>query len=163
MGAKIVVKGEPETTSRPALSVVAAVIWRQVRSGSGSVIEVLVFQRQSADIGGGSWEFPGGKIDSGETPEQALQREIQEELSVTVRVGQLLGQNRHQYPQALIDLSAYHCEPLAANFEQAIQLSEHTAFRWVNFEQIQKLPMSLADVPLVAPVFKAAEGYFRRG
>ncbi len=147
------------------ISVVAAVIWRCVQAQGlqpqpQPQIEVLVFQRLASDLGGGSWEFPGGKIDPGESPQEALRREIMEELSIAIEVHESLAKNLHQYPQALIDLEAFRCEPKLANFESAMHLVDHEAYRWVSADELSAISLSAADGPLVAPIFKAAKNHF---
>lgn len=148
------------------IRVVAAVFWR-LQQGQ---IEVLLFQRLSSDLGGGHWEFPGGKIDQGETPEQALAREIQEELSIEISIQESLGRNLHQYPQALIDLQIYRCEPKDADFENQIRLVDHHAFAWFIAKDLiiqtgaepQQVELSAADRPLLLSVLKAAKIYFQQ-
>jgi 8-oxo-dGTP diphosphatase len=139
--------------ARPSIDVVAAVISRKHRG----VFEVLIFQRAQRDSGAGNWEFPGGKVEPGETDAEALHREILEELSIEVHVIAKVAESKHQYPNINIHLKAYLCEPIERDFESNIVLTDHQAFRWVDRAQIEKVVLSPADVPLASDIFSALE------
>jgi mutator protein MutT len=86
-----------------ALHVVAAVVWRDGR--------LLMTQRPPGGPLGGQWEFPGGKVEAGETPEQALVREIREELHVDARPGEVLAVDAHRYTHGLdVEIWFIACE-----------------------------------------------------
>jgi 8-oxo-dGTP diphosphatase len=99
----------------------------------------------------GRWEFPGGKVEAGELPADALRREIAEELAADVVVGPHLGTVGHDYPDFHIELAAYLCT-LAGGFD----LREHQAARWLSpaeFDTVDWLPPDLALLPhLVAAI-----------
>ena len=85
------------------------------------------------------WEFPGGKMEPGETPEEALKREILEELSTDIRVDELLCTVEYDYPQFHLTLHCYLCSLLT----EALHLNEHEAARWLaknELESVQWLP-----------------------
>jgi 8-oxo-dGTP diphosphatase len=91
------------------------------------------------------WEFPGGKVEEGESPEAALVREIREELGCTVSVGKLLADVFHEYEHAVIHLRTYEAhltdgEPRAR---------EHAELRWVPLSQLRALAWAPADLPTV--------------
>lgn len=117
--------------------VVGAVI---VRDGS-----VLAAQRGEGRALPGLWEFPGGKVEDGETPEQSLRREIQEELGCVVEVGERLVRTEHSYPFGLVDLTTYWCSLL----EGEPVATEHAALLWVDAAQLAELEWAPADIPAV--------------
>jgi 8-oxo-dGTP diphosphatase len=91
------------------------------------------------------WEFPGGKIEDGETEAQALTREIQEELQVKIRVGEKLVIVNHEYPDFTLCMHAYRCTVDTST----VHLTEHIAFEWVGLSHLQAFDWAAADVPIV--------------
>lgn len=95
---------------------------------------------------GGLWEFPGGKVDTGETPEAALARELHEELSITVRVGNPLAAVVEWTDGAVsIRLRGFFCEIL----QGSPHAHEHEEIRWCEPSELPHLEWAEADVPLV--------------
>lgn len=139
-------KKNPNILQNPPLDVVGAVIFRKAS-------EVLAFRRKAHDPGAGQWEFPGGKIETGESPEQALEREILEELGVSGKCLRALGSLVHDYPQRSIRLSLFLFSPASWNFS----LSDHDGLVWVDREQSKGLEWAAADVPWLEKVFTAVE------
>jgi len=120
-----------------AVTVTAAVIEQNGR--------VLIAQRRPDDGSlGGLWEFPGGTLEAGETPEDCLRRELAEELGIKVRVGELINRNTHAYPHMTIDLLSFRVTWLGGKME----LREHTAVRWVTPDELVHVKMPPADDPL---------------
>jgi mutator protein MutT len=101
---------------------------------------VLVAQRPPSGRHPGAWEFPGGKVEPGETPAQCLAREMLEEMDVTVRVGRMLAEVRHSYADMTIDLLAFACAITMGTLSD-IGCSSH---QWV-------LPVSLRQLDLLPP------------
>lgn len=130
-----------QQTSQPTL-VVAAVIQRSFDPEK----RVLIVRRGPQQSGAGHWEFPGGKVEAGESPQQALIREINEELALSIRVGNLIGEQDFAYPHKKIRLRGYWAEVDT----DLLQLVEHDAHRWCLIEEIDIELLSAADRPFVA-------------
>ncbi len=96
----------------------------------------------------GYWEFPGGKLEPGESPEAALAREIREELGCTVRVGSRVVTTEHEYDFAVIVLTTFYCELTIGE----PSLSEHTDSVWLAPQQLDTLMWAPADVPAVEQI-----------
>ncbi|MGO4299509.1 (deoxy)nucleoside triphosphate pyrophosphohydrolase [Leifsonia sp. RAF41] len=125
------------------LLVVAAVI----RDGEADGARVLVCRRAPGKDAAGRWEFPGGKVESGELPEAALAREIREELGVDVRVGTLLDRTVTVRPAGrAIDLACYDCRLVGP---APTASTDHDELRWLQVGQLAGLNWAEADMPAV--------------
>jgi len=113
--------------------VVAAVIEREGR--------YLITQRRPHAAYGLHWEFPGGKVEPGEEDDQALRRELLEELDARVEVGALLGRSLHSYPEFELDFRVYRCRLLDERLEP-MQVHD---LRWVTLEEMEDFPFPPAD------------------
>ena len=94
------------------------------------------------------WEFPGGKIEEGETPEQALAREIKEELDTEIQVGKLIDTIEHDYPKFHLSMDCFWCEIMQGGLE----LKEHEAARWLSKEELYSVDWLPADVGVVEKI-----------
>lgn len=122
--------------------VVAALIWQGDR--------FMICQRPAHKARGLLWEFVGGKTEPGETLAQALIRECQEELNITVAVGDLFTQVVHEYPDIHIRLSLFHCT-IAVGIPQ---LLEHADLRWIHPSQIPDFDFCPADKDILELIQK---------
>lgn len=105
----------------------------------------LITRRPAASSYPGYWEFPGGKMEEGESPEQCLERELLEELGVLAAIGDIFGSAFYNYPWGDILLLAYRCRLLELPIRN-LGVAEH---RWVSPEQLDDYPMLPADRPLI--------------
>ena len=94
------------------------------------------------------YEFPGGKLEDGETREQALSREIREELNMEIQNIKEFTVVEHQYPDFSIRLEAFTCSAKSTS----LTLSEHIAYEWLTVAQLDKLNWAQADVPIVKDI-----------
>jgi len=115
---------------------------------------VLVTQRSEQMPHPLKWEFPGGKVKEGESPEYCIKREIREELGLEVNVMQLLPSVKHRYENRTIKLIPFIC----TMEEGEIALSEHKTFRWIPIDVLEAVDWLDADVEVVR-VFKLKSGY----
>jgi len=107
--------------------------------------KILIAQRRDTDKLAGKWEFPGGKIEDNETPEQCLIREMQEEFGIDVAINGFFGENTYDYEMETIQLLAYHTVWQSGNFS----LNAHAAIKWVSVSQLHQFDFAPADKPLV--------------
>jgi len=91
------------------------------------------------------WEFPGGKIEAGETEEACIQREIQEELGIVIKPNRRLTPSTHAYPKATIHLIPFMAEHIGGE----IVLTEHKSYRWLRKDELVSLDWAEADIPIV--------------
>jgi len=118
--------------------------------------KVLVAQRQHGHLAG-KWEFPGGKLEPGESPEACLAREIKEELNLEVRVGDIFAAVYHRYETGPILLLAYTCS-LAEGWRPEGCLAANAGVKWVSPEELARLDLAPADVPIAE---KLKRGWFQ--
>lgn len=123
------------------IRVVAAVIKSVNEDG-----EPIIFatQRGYGDFKGG-WEFPGGKIEEGEIPQEALKREIIEELETEISVGDLIDTIEYDYPTFHLSMDCFWCEVISGD----LVLKEHEAARWLTKDELDSVEWLPADVALI--------------
>ena len=98
----------------------------------------------------GLWEFPGGKIEAGETPQQALAREIQEELNAKITVGELIETIEYDYPTFHLSMDCFWCEVV----EGELKLLEAEDARWLSKEELYNVQWLPADITLIEKIEK---------
>lgn len=123
------------------IRVVAAIIKATNESG-----EPVIFatKRGYGDFKGG-WEFPGGKIEPGETPREALAREIKEELETEIVAGELLDTIEHDYPSFHLSMDCFWAEVVSGDFV----LKEHEAAKWLTKDELDSVEWLPADIRLI--------------
>lgn len=123
------------------IRVVAAVIKATNENG-----EPMIFatQRGYGDFKGG-WEFPGGKIEEGETPKEALVREIKEELETEIAVGELIDTIEYDYPTFHLSMDCFWAEIVSGD----LVLKEHEAAKWLTRDELDTVEWLPADVTLI--------------
>ena len=131
------------------IHVVAALIFR-VAPENSSQKQVLATQRGYGEFKGG-WEFPGGKIEAGEKPENALVREIQEELNAKILVKNFVHTIEYDYPNFHLSMKCFECE-LSEN--QEITLLEHQNAKWLDKKNLYSVDWLPADVEVLKKVEK---------
>ena len=130
------VSAAEEKTGRKTVNVAAAVIVKDGR--------VFATQRGYGPYKDW-WEFPGGKIEAGETPEEALRREIREELDTEILVGELLEEVEYDYPEFHLSMKCYMAEVLSGS----LVLREHEAARWLPAEELDTVRWLPADLAVI--------------
>jgi A/G-specific adenine glycosylase len=129
-----------ETSSPlPHKTIGVAVIWNEQG-------QILIDRRRPEGLLGGLWEFPGGKIELGETVEECIKREIQEELGIEIEVGDRLITINHAYSHFSVTLTVHHCRHLTG-VPQPIESDE---IRWVTLDEIDQFPFPKANSQIIA-------------
>ena len=119
------------------LNVTAAIIEKEGR--------VLAARRRAGSHLAGYWEFPGGKLEEGETPEVCLRRELTEEFKIDSNIGLFVGESIYDYGTKVIRLMAYLVEHIEGEFE----LIDHDDMRWLSLDELNEVNWAPADIPLV--------------
>lgn len=106
--------------------------------------KIFATQRGYGEFKGG-WEFPGGKIEPGETPQEALKREILEELDTEISVGELIDTIEYDYPTFHLSMDCFWCEIVKGD----LVLKEHEAARWLDADTLDDVEWLPADIALI--------------
>lgn len=115
--------------------------------------KVLIGQRKIGKQMGGLWEFPGGKLEEGETPQECLAREMQEEFGIEVNVGEFFEESVYHYETGTIRLLAYRVQWQSGDMNP----TDHQDFRWVSFEDLSTYAFVPADKPFVAKLQQSSQ------
>ena len=127
------------------IKVVAAIICDDMKEKN----KIFATARGYGDLKGG-WEFPGGKVESGETPQQALIREIIEELDTEIKVGELIDMVEYDYPTFHLSMDCFWAEVKAGHLE----LKEAEAAKWLTKDQLESVTWLPADILLIDQIRK---------
>ena len=106
--------------------------------------KIFATQRGYGEFKNG-WEFPGGKIESGESPEHALEREIREELDAKIRVGELFDTIEYDYPNFHLSMKCFLCSLIS----DQLTLREHEAAKWLTKENLSSVEWLPADITII--------------
>lgn len=113
--------------------------------------KVLIARRCTGDVDVfGKWEFPGGKVESGEDEKNAIEREIKEEFELTIKAQKFLINNVFKYPNKIVDLRLYKCDYVSGVFK----LHDHFEYKWVSKNELLEYDLAPADIPLAEYVKK---------
>jgi A/G-specific adenine glycosylase len=123
----------------PHKTIGVAVIWNEQG-------QILIDRRRPEGLLGGLWEFPGGKIECGETVEECIKREIKEELAIDIEVCDRLITIEHAYSHFRVTLNVFHCRHLCG-IPQPVECDE---IRWVTLEEIDQFPFPKANTQIIA-------------
>ena len=126
------------------IRVVAAVIKAVNKTGESIIFAT---QRGYGEFKGG-WEFPGGKIEKGETPQEALKREIMEELDTEIEVGEYIDTIEYDYPAFHLSMDCFWCQIVRGN----LVLKEHEAARWLTKDELNNVEWLPADITLIEKI-----------
>ncbi|MGI6686439.1 MAG: 8-oxo-dGTP diphosphatase MutT [Bacillota bacterium] len=126
---------------------------KTIKVTAGVIIDedkVLITRRAPKENFAGGWEFPGGKIEINETPQECLVRELKEELNIIVTVDKFCTEVAYDYGNMNINLIAYYCTIV----DGEIQISVHDKYKWVKINDLLKYDLLPADVPIAKKVIE---------
>jgi 8-oxo-dGTP diphosphatase len=126
--------------NHPRVRVVAAVVERAGR--------VLIARRREGDALAGKWEFPGGKIEQGETPEKALRRELREELGIETVIGDLICVSSHAYDHLSVELAAYEARWISGDIVPLV----HDEIKWIAPAGLFSYDFPEANIPVIRAI-----------
>ena len=107
--------------------------------------EILCALRSPDMILPNQWEFPGGKVEQGEMPEEALKRELVEELKIETEIGNYIETSIYEYPNVTVKLMAYFATVISGE----IKLSVHDEAKWISISEVENFKFAPADIPFI--------------
>ena len=125
------------------INVVAGIIINQNK--------ILIGKRKDKDIGGGKWEFPGGKIEIGETNSEALERELYEELGISVKIGKELMNYEHMFKTTIYNISFMEI----IDYDGEIRNNAHSEIKWVKFSNLLEYDFISGDDRFIQSLIKS--------
>ena len=125
------------------INVVAGIIINQNK--------ILIGKRKDKDIGGGKWEFPGGKIEVGETNSEALERELYEELGISVKIGKELMNYEHMFKTTIYNISFMEI----IDYDGEIRNNAHSEIKWVKFSNLPEYDFISGDDRFIQSLLKS--------
>ena len=125
------------------INVVAGIIINQNK--------ILIGKRKDKDIGGGKWEFPGGKIEIGETNSEALERELYEELGISAKIGKELMNYEHMFKTTIYNISFMEI----IDYEGEIRNNAHSEIKWVKFSNLPEYDFISGDDRFIQSLIKS--------
>ena len=125
------------------INVVAGIIINQNK--------ILIGKRKDKDIGGGKWEFPGGKIEFGETNSEALERELYEELGISVKIGKELMNYEHLFKTTIYNITFMEI----TDYEGEIRNNAHSEIKWVKFSKLPEYDFISGDDRFIQSLLKS--------
>lgn len=140
--------------SERLIQVAVGIVWRAARDcATAGRAEVLISRRRDGGVLGGYWEFPGGKLDPGESAEACVVRELREELGIEVRPTRALETIEHRYEHGRVELRPFFCEHVSGEPEAL----EVAAWRWVDMRALRDYEFPPANAALLAEVKRWAD------
>lgn len=112
--------------------------------------DILIAKRNSKKSQGGLWEFPGGKIEKNESADDAIKREIKEELNIDIEINKWIIEKRHEYPEKTINLILCSAKWIGGELD----LSEHEDSKWIKKEDIFNFQFADADKEIINEIFE---------
>ena len=113
--------------------------------------KILIGKRKDEDIGGGKWEFPGGKIEIGETNSEALERELYEELGISVKIGKELMNYEHMFKTTIYNISFMEI----IDYDGEIRNNAHSEIKWVKFSNLLEYDFISGDDRFIQSFLKS--------
>lgn len=117
--------------------------------------KILIAKRGKSKSLANLWEFPGGKVEANEAPEQCVKREIKEELNMNIKVLRYYSTNIHKYEFGVVKLIAF----LAKYESGKIELREHADYKWVTIDELTNYPFAPADIPIVEKLEREGQSF----